>query len=648
MIHDVILSLITEKEPQIIRELLNEDISSQYIHPAEIKILKDIVKIANQFRDIKKFILIYGTDQDELAIEKIDPENRLVGFYIRQFANGIDNVLENYYYAVTQLERKFLIKPTVSLMFIFHELEKFRPVFEFLQKLISGIETQKLHGCQILEYLEDNSMHGNKHIQEAIQTIQKSVYSIFIQQLYQWLNGKLIDKYEEFFISNADVCASSEKKPVYSTQSSVNTFHSSDHSLLIGLWQYDINFDMLPHYFPKSWAEKVLFIGRTVLTLNSKSNPLNNKTFSSPELTALCHDNIEYEKKLYEKFHQLQQPNKLTILTFELIIDEIKLNVTELLSNLAIKDADLIKQLELFKDFYLLGRGELFYEFIGQLNQLYVKSVTDHTVRDINRLFHASAVSVNYQDCAELFQFELNKNEVDESIIESRGLFQYLTLTYKIKSPLHLIFSPKVLIKYNELFRFLIRVRKIQYDLQMLWCYHREKKIQGKNDIVQFRNKLMFLINNLMYYLHVDVLESQFSIMMDKIKETKDFEKIIRAHSCFQANILSLCFHLETINPMVKSMQTSLVMENPVLAVFKKIFKLCEEFTAFALTPPKKTEEFDEYDKLTFTNFEDVFGSLVDELFRMLSTNSAAVAITQLLLRLDFNYWFSTKNTTRD
>lgn len=62
----------------------------------------------------------------------------------------------------------------------------------------------------------------------------------------------------------------------------------------------------------------------------------------------------------------------------------------------------------------------------------------------------------------------------------------------------------------------------------------------------------MFVIDNLQYYLQVDVLESQYTILQTAINSTKDFEQIQRAHTIFQANILS---------------QTFLLM-NPVSAVF--------------------------------------------------------------------------------
>lgn len=49
-------------------------------------------------------------------------------------------------------------------------------------------------------------------------------------------------------------------------------------------------------------------------------------------------------------------------------------------------------------------------------------------------------------------------------------------------------------------------------------------------------------------------------------------------------------------------------------------------------------------DKHTFDNFEEVFSNLVDELLKMLTGLQASAPLAQLLLRLDFNYWFSTKS----
>lgn len=71
---------------------------------------------------------------------------------------------------------------------------------------------------------------------------------------------------------------------------------------------------------------------------------------------------------------------------------------------------------------------------------------------------------------------------------------------------------------------------------------------------MQLRNNLMFVINNLQYYLQVDVLESQYTIMENTMKNTRDFEEIQRAHSIFLANVISQTFLLQgptdKVNPV--------------------------------------------------------------------------------------------------
>lgn len=454
--------------------------------------------------------------------------------------------------------------------------------------------------------------------------------------------GRFVDTFGEFFIIHVESSRSSEKRPPLSAQLSITTFQSSEPSVNLDLWHYEINYEMLPHYFPKSWAEKVLFIGQTVLMFNSDPRE-SVKDFANDSDPLMVEEKQtvwgDQEQMFFQKFHELQDMDKLTVLTFEQIIDDIKLCVTEHLSEIAIKEADLSKQLKLVKDFYLLGRGELFYEFIKALKPLHMNKMSDNVIRDINRAFQVAAASVNIQDDVELFAFDKVNEETDSYTFESRGFFSSLILRYKVKWPLHLLFSPKVLDKYNDLFRFLIRIKKTQNDLHVVWCHHRDEKVQRNSELLQLRNKLMFLIDNLQYYLQVDVLESQFSIMMDKVNATKDFEQIQRAHSCFQANVLGLCFLLETHEPSATKSVPACTTENPVYIVLNKILHLVDNFTAFAYicTNPMNSD-----DKQTFDNFEVLFANFVDSLLKMLTGLQASAPLAQLLLRLDFNYWFST------
>lgn len=54
----------------------------------------------------------------------------------------------------------------------------------------------------------------------------------------------------------------------------------------------------------------------------------------------------------------------------------------------------------------------------------------------------------------------------------------------------------------------------------------------------------MFIVNNLQYYLQVDVIEAQFSILKNSVQNANEFEDIIRLHSRFLKNLLNNTFIL--------------------------------------------------------------------------------------------------------
>lgn len=136
-----------------------------------MKTLKDINKISGQFREIKKFVADYNSCANESSRQALEVEANALptGCYLQAFANGLDNAVECYQQAVVELEKKFLRKPTLSLMFVFHDMEKFRPLFEFLLRIVHGVTTQRLFGCQILQFLHDNVLHGDRKIMKAVQ-----------------------------------------------------------------------------------------------------------------------------------------------------------------------------------------------------------------------------------------------------------------------------------------------------------------------------------------------------------------------------------------------------------------------------------------------------------------------------------------------
>lgn len=72
--------------------------------------------------------------------------------------------------------------------------------------------------------------------------------------------------------------------------------------------------------------------------------------------------------------------------------------ITELLWRVAVEEAQLVQQLKLVKDFFLMGRGDLFLEFIRLTAHILNKSPTQHTSRDINLAFQMALRKMHLND----------------------------------------------------------------------------------------------------------------------------------------------------------------------------------------------------------------------------------------------------------
>lgn len=114
---------------------------------------------------------------------------------------------------------------------------------------------------------------------------------------------------------------------------------------------------MLPHSFSRTWAEKVLFIGQTVLIFQLDSKSKTNKT---EQLWDRNDNNITTSESLrapqtlwngnellyFGKIQALQKEEHLNVSHYERVIDEIKSYITNRLSEIAVNHADLVHQLK--------------------------------------------------------------------------------------------------------------------------------------------------------------------------------------------------------------------------------------------------------------------------------------------------------------
>ncbi|XP_076637844.1 gamma-tubulin complex component 4 isoform X2 [Colletes latitarsis] len=637
MLHEVLLSLWGCSTS--VSEILETDTVNleKYLHPGERALLKKILEIVDKCNVIRNFI-------QEYTASDISRFTDVQGLYIQALCEGMDQALEPFRNEIVDLENVVLNDSYTPLSLILCRVQKYICLFSVLNFVIKEIRTQKIHGCKLLQCLHQNMHIGIPEIKSALEKMIYCVHTVFYKQMTSWLlYGHLEDMYNEFFIKKT----SEEQTSLILADNKNNVVEAMNAKFNSDMWDYNVQVDMLPSYIRPSLATKILTIGQTIIMFGNDPRQKKDFAIENQTETSIWGDK-EYEYFL--KLQNLQKEPVFNIIEFERTIDEFKQCITELLWRVAVEEAQLVQQLKLVKDFFLMGRGDLFLEFIRLTAHVLNKPPTNHTSRDINLAFQIALrkMHLNDENAMDSFNFiipvptkETEDAEIEsteftdkerEDPIEKRG-WGMIILKYKVIWPLHLLFSPAALNDYNTLFRFLLRVKKTQIDLWNLWSEHMYKK---KIDIgvIQLRNNLIFIIDNLQYYLQVDVLESQYTIMETNMKNTRNFEDVQKAHSIFLANVMSQTFLLGS----------STERKNPVNKLIKLLLRLCDDFILQA--------SMWEVGNLILTEKEEL-GTLSDTLESLMSwltktlhrvhAQPSGEHLAQLLLRLDFNRWFSRK-----
>ncbi|XP_045777470.1 gamma-tubulin complex component 4 isoform X1 [Maniola jurtina] len=651
MIHDALLILWDCSQSTNISQ--PEPIT--YANEGDAEVYNRICDIAKSHHKIQNFLLEASFHSRKILTAS---DHRSYGLYGQALSEGISEILQSYKKTLKEVEDSVIGNQNYTLSFVYSHVEKFQGLFNTLNRIISTIKGRRLTGCQILSLVHQHILNGNQLVHEAIIQIFSCINTVFINQLCTWLlYGHLRDPYEEFFVYQTKKDDASD-----TFASSQLTANTGDKSLVSTLQQtpldcgYNLNPNMIPYFIPLSLAQEILFVGKTVILFGfdpKKVKKSNSFTINRPMLTLqkINADSRRFtiweekEAEFHEKLQKLKTPEVFEVCNLRGVVREIKECVTKHLWAVAVEEAQLLHELRLMKDFYLLGRGELFLELLRLTAPMLDKPTARTSTRHMNHAFQLAARAVFLSNSADIekFSFELpyvkpnisaNSTIEDDSSTVADG-WSSIILKYDFKWPLHLLFAPEVLARYNDMFRLLLRIKKTQHDLHALWKTYKQST---RFSMCQLHNKLMFLMDNLQHYLQADVLETNYSRLMEAVNKTNDFEKLKKAHATFLADILSQSF-LTVTSSDNESGDLLDSLNNPVFCNIMELLKLCHSFCSMSEAVADREAE-DYY----LRGYSERFNKLVKQLMQLLVSfrdRPCGVHLARLLMRLDYNRWLS-------
>ncbi|CAH1098555.1 unnamed protein product [Psylliodes chrysocephalus] len=660
MIHECLFNLCNSPDGENLSETYNWTRLfelQEFLHPGEQKLLQTIVEIAIDYHQINAFnkrilnqVPNFQAAKNVSTVPSNTQDNTSFGFYITAFCSGVHKVLDAYRKENIALEEMFLQNPQLSLTFILCKVEKYRTLFQTLISMIHTIQNDNVHGCLLIGRLHKYVNCGVDQISLAASEIIRSINTVFYKHLCNWIiYGDLVDVFEEFFIRDGK---SADENFLYPEQ--IAELHSDVSIINLQkrkirrpptVRKFFIHWEMVPLFISEDLSESILFMGRIVWIIRNDPRKTKDENYQIEYKRDIWEGkDIEYYKKV-----QALESKPFNNIEFQRTIEECKVKLTKYLWSIMLDEGNLIAHLHLIRDYYALGRGELFQQFIRVAEDHLKDTSIELIVQNLNFIFRETARKIYGENDKTYLKFELSSS----SEVARANLWSRLQLNFEIDWPLHIVFHPKVIELYNKLFCYLLRLRKTHLDLHKLWAEHVSSKRKIDTRVWTLRQNLMFLVNNLHYYLQVDVIEAQFSLLLKAVENANGFEDIIKVHHEFISNLLAKTFvstpdEEHTCKNKHRLYQVPAIqyeIPSKVYNIIIKLLELCDRFCLVATTWDSILTEV-ELDVLEmFQNQCDIVIESLLLILQKLHLKASGQHLLQLLSQLDFNRYFS-KNKT--
>ena len=197
------------------------------------------------------------------------------------------------------------------------------------------------------------------------------------------------------------------------------------------------------------------------------------------------------------------------------IINQAKI-INRAFIHLVFRKLELIKHFENWRKILFWGQGDV----ISNFTDLIFKRDPDSSIKDprqINNCFDM-AIKLSISDTnplKELFYFTSKTNQVFG--ISAFNIEEHFKIHYKVSYPLTLIFDEENMIKYNKIFFFLIRIRRINDLLKIIWDFTNSVELRRSTFEVYtkirklqlLRQKMQQFVTNLIQYIHYNSSYSQ-------------------------------------------------------------------------------------------------------------------------------------------
>lgn len=455
---------------------------------------------------------------------------------------------------------------------------------ERLRVLVSLSEAcEPLRGGALASTVYGCSRVGDAVAQESCEKILRRVLMPLLSMMRVWMTeGELQDPFGEFFVC-ADASVPLEE-----------------------LWtrMYSMDVEMVPSFLSLDLARKILLTGKSINFIRlccvgneplppasegpgsaslrrsgSSGHVLSSTPRREPRPLALPTDarTVEDISGLSNFEADLTGRKELPFADLSALVEQAALRTNKHLVSLMMDRYALGEHCLALRRFLLLGQGDFVESLLDMAQEDLSRNASDVYRHQLQGVLDMAVRQTNAQFCSPDVLARLGVKLMQPSPGEKA--WDVFLLDYAINPPLHVVFTPVAMQKYDRAFAFLWRLRRVTHGLAGSWSQQmalqrhlvtclpklgtrapelRMEMRQTLHKCACLRNEIHHLVQNIQSYIMCEVLETSWAKLQRGWQTSLDLDQVIAEHTRYLSCIEEGAFLAPRTEPVLSAISSLL------------------------------------------------------------------------------------------
>ncbi|ORY01777.1 Spc97/Spc98 [Basidiobolus meristosporus CBS 931.73] len=480
----------------------------------------------------------------------------------------IRNLLKEYSLLIVQLEHQSRASPSFTLQklrsHIFPSIQTMATLHALVVKIHSEVKKKSNgslvypKGHTVLDIIAKRmlSTSGDPGAKQLIAHLLAKASVPYFEMLLSWINsGSLRDPYGEFMVKIRDAKQLDWKYDVNDT-----------------LWekQYVFREGRIPTFL-EPYKEKILLAGK-YLNIIKRCNISVDK---SQRHEIPKNQQVEFIEGLSDTLRAMGGGKYVRD------IEDAYQYSNRLLLNYLTEDKNLLSRLRSIKRYFFLDQADFLTHFLDlaadELKKTHrevsfskLQVLLDLVLRNpsstassdpfkeklkVIKLGHISTPNLSDLKQSGDVESDLQKQVVGMTEDATKTGYDVLTFGYEVDFPFSLVITPRTIAKYQQVFRHLLKLKRVEQLLSRTWGLSRQmwKTIPSNEYALLMRiyaqcGKMLCFVQQVIYFLAIEVLEPNWQALEQQLSKVATIDEVLQCHNDYVETCVRECM-VDSSNP---------------------------------------------------------------------------------------------------